>query len=75
MFDTVSGKVEPFPEIEDESEPDDQEEEETDEPTVCAFRGGDSLDVCCAGMMAGPVTVFTAGLVAGYVLAVFLKRL
>lgn len=72
VFDQVSGKVEPFPELESESE---EEEQAMGQQEVCAFNPEADMDVCCAAMAAGPVTVFTAGIVVGYVVAVFLRRL
>ena len=84
-FNAVVGKVEPFPEIEDASDDDaagacvanvsQEQNAEAALPPLAGMPIGFDPELCCPVVMPAPITIFTAGLVTGYMLSVFLKKL
>ena len=79
-FGNVSGVCEPFPEIEDDVRDDETLPAEAMETMFCPSDDSDTwynAGDCCpalAAASASPITLFAAGAVLGYVIAIFLRK-
>ena len=77
-FGNVSGVCEPFPEIEDVR--DDETVPAEMETMFCPSDESDTwynAEDCCpalAAALSSPITLFAAGAVLGYVIAIFLRK-